>query len=186
VRSDPASNGRVALELERRGLRVVLEPVAEFLEYSDHIARKRGRKRSPRNAVEFVARTRVAALVHDAAAEELGRPKHVPVAEVLAAAMPYVRDDLEVETCLTMGVPLRSWRRGEIDAAVSVGPLECMPNKIAEAQFCHAAEHERFLTLSLSLNGDPLDAEVLDRFAFEVHARFRAGRAAVAPAPAVA
>jgi hypothetical protein len=87
--------------------------------------------------------------------------------------MPYMRDDLEVETCMTMGLPLRAWRRGEIEAVVSVGPLECMPNKIAEAQFAHASEREQLLSLSLSLNGDPVDPEVLDNFAFEVHQRFR-------------
>ena len=57
---------------------------------------------------------------------------------------------------------------------VSVGPLECMPNKLAEAQLHHAAEREGLLSLTLSLNGDPLDEAALDGFAFEVHRRFRA------------
>ena len=48
-----------------------------------------------------------------------------------------------------------------------------MPNKIAEAQFFHVAEQEGLLSLTLSLNGDPVDPEVLDNFAFEVHERFR-------------
>jgi hypothetical protein len=48
-----------------------------------------------------------------------------------------------------------------------------MPNKIAEAQFFHIAEQEGLLTLTLSLNGDPVDAEVLDNFAYEVQARFK-------------
>jgi hypothetical protein len=80
-----------------------------------------------------------------------------------------------VETLLTIGVPVRAWRRGEIDAVVSVGPLECMPNKLAEAQLHHAAEREGLLSLTLSLNGDPLDEAALDGFAFEVHRRFRKG-----------
>jgi predicted nucleotide-binding protein (sugar kinase/HSP70/actin superfamily) len=82
-----------------------------------------------------------------------------------------------VETVLTLGAPLRAWRRGEIDGAVSVGPLECMPNKVAEAQFCHVAEKEGLLSLSLSMNGDPIDTEVLDNFAFEVRERFRKRKA---------
>jgi hypothetical protein len=56
---------------------------------------------------------------------------------------------------------------------VSVGPLECMPNKIAEAQLFHVAEREGLLALTLPVNGDSLDAEVIDNFAFEVHKRFR-------------
>jgi hypothetical protein len=71
-----------------------------------------------------------------------------------------------------------------------------MPNKIAEAQFCHVAEVEGLLSLTLSLNGDPVDPETLDNFAFEVHQRFRRARqgglapaapsdeGALAPAPA--
>ena len=47
-----------------------------------------------------------------------------------------------------------------------------MPNKIAEAQFFHIAEKEGLLSVTLSLNGDPIDPEVLDNFAFEVHQRF--------------
>jgi hypothetical protein len=55
-----------------------------------------------------------------------------------------------------------------------------MPNKICEAQFFHVAEKEGLPSLTLSLNGDPVDPEVVDNFAFEVHQRFRAGRR---PAP---
>ena len=69
-----------------------------------------------------------------------------------------------------------------IDGVVSVGPLECMPNKIAEAQFFHAAEEEGLVSLTLSLNGDPIDPEVLDNFAFEVHQRFK--RRVTAPSTA--
>jgi hypothetical protein len=58
-----------------------------------------------------------------------------------------------------------------------------MPNKIAEAQFCHVAEKEGLLSLSLSLNGDPIDPEVLDNFAFEVHQRFKRRRAAASASP---
>ncbi len=97
--------------------------------------------------------------------------------DILDTAEPYLRSKLIGEAVLTVGAPLAEWRRGEIDAVVSVGPLECMPNKIAEAQFFHVAEREGLLSLTLPLNGDHLDAEVLDNFAFEVHARFRRNRA---------
>jgi len=186
VRSDPFANDFVARELERRGIRAVLEPVSEFVEYSDHIAHKRGRKPKVADKVERWFRGRILALVYHAAAEVLGWPEHASVAEVLRSAMPYMRDDLEVETCLTMGLPLRAWRRGEIEAVVSVGPLECMPNKIAEAQFVHASEREKLLSLTLSLNGDPVDPEVLDNFAFEVHQRFRSRPRSDPGAPATA
>jgi hypothetical protein len=105
----------------------------------------------------------------------------VPAA--LGAASSYLREELEVESVLTIGVPVHAWRRGRIDAVLSVGPLECMPNKIAEAQFHHVAEREGLLSLTLSLNGDPIDPEVLDGFAFEVHQRFRKRGRSAPPSP---
>jgi hypothetical protein len=45
------------------------------------------------------------------------------------------------------------------------------------------AEKEGLLSLSLSLNGDPIDPEVLDNFAFEVHQRFKRRRASAAAPP---
>jgi len=55
---------------------------------------------------------------------------------------------------------------------VSVGPLECMPNKISENQFFHIAENEGLHSLTLYLNGDPVDPEVLDNFAYEVRSQY--------------
>jgi hypothetical protein len=62
---------------------------------------------------------------------------------------------------LTVGTALHEWQHGRIDAVVNVGPLECMPSKIAEAQLFLAAEREGLLSLSLPLNGDPIDPEVI-------------------------
>ena len=186
VRSDPFANDFVARALEKRGIRAKLEPVSEYLQYSDYIAHKRGLKSSIPDRVEHWVRKRLFAVTHHEAAGPLGWPAHATIPEVFQAASDYVREELEVETPLTIGVPVRAWRNQEIDATVSVGPLECMPNKIAEAQFCHVAEKEGLLSLSLSLNGDPIDPEVLDNFAFEVHQRFKRRRAAATtPPPAV-
>ncbi len=173
VRSDPFANDFVSEALERRGIRARLEPVSEFIQYADYVSSKNGAKRGTLDRLESVIRSRVLNLCHQAAARPLGWGAHAPVPTALAAAAPYLREELEVESVLTIGVPVHAWRRGEIDAVISVGPLECMPNKIAEAQFHHVAEKEGLLSLTLSLNGDPIDPEVLDGFAFEVHQRFR-------------
>jgi len=103
----------------------------------------------------------------------MGWPARPTTGELLDAARPYLRDDLEGEAVLTLGSPLVAWRQGRIDGVLSVGPHECMPNKIAEAQFSHIAEREGLPALTLPVNGDPVNPEVLDNFAFEVHARFR-------------
>jgi len=183
VRSDPFANDFIARALERRGIRTRLEPVCEFFQYSDYIARRQGLKSSIPDRIELLAKKRLLAACHHAAAEPLGWPRHADMTEVFQAARPYVREQLEVETPLTIGMPVRAWRRREIDATVSVGPLDCMPNKIAESQFFHVAEREGLFSLSLSLNGDPVDPEVLDNFAFDVHQRFKSRRAAAAVPP---
>ncbi|MCB9652832.1 MAG: CoA activase [Deltaproteobacteria bacterium] len=176
VRSDPYANDYIARGLERRGLRVRLEPVVEFIQYSEHISWLHGKRSGLGDRIERWVRDRFVALCHHAAAVPLEWPEPPSIAEALAAAEPYMRKEVEVETGLTLGVPIHSYRRGDIDATVSVGPLECMPNKIAEAQFVHVRESEGLPSLSLSLNGDPIDPEVLDNFAFEIHQRFERRR----------
>ena len=164
VRSDPFANDFVAEALERRGIRARLEPVSEFIQYADYVGFKNGIKRGAIERLESVIRSRIVNLCHAAAGKTLGWSAHAPVPTALRAAAPYLREELEVESVLTIGVPVHAWRQGHIDAVISVGPLECMPNKIAEAQFHHVSEREGLLSLTLSLNGDPIDPEVLDGF----------------------
>ena len=80
--------------------------------------------------------------------------------------------ELQGEAVLTLGGPIHEDEHGIIDGVISVGPHECMPNKIAEAQYFHVGEEKDIISLTLSMNGDPVDPEILDRFAFEVKARF--------------
>jgi hypothetical protein len=92
-----------------------------------------------------------------------------------------VNGALRGEAVLTVGGAVAEWRHGHIDGVASVGPLECMPNKISEAQFARAAEEEGLISTTLSLNGDPLESETLDNFVFEVRSHFEKRRG-VAPA----
>ncbi|MBD3851384.1 MAG: hypothetical protein IFK93_08810, partial [Acidobacteria bacterium] len=106
-------------------------------------------------------------------ADSLGWPPRSTVTESLHAARPYLSEDLAGEAVLTLGSSVHEWRSGHVDGVVSVGPLECMPNKIAEAQFFHVAENEGLVNLTIPVNGDPLDPEIIDAFAYEVKARYR-------------
>jgi len=110
--------------------------------------------------------------------KRLGTHFHIPVPESVAAAGPYLRNDLWGEAVLTLGSSLAEWQGRRIDGIVNMGPLECMPTKIAEAQFFHIAEQHKALVLTLPMNGDPLDPQALDNFTFEVHARHNARRRA--------
>jgi predicted nucleotide-binding protein (sugar kinase/HSP70/actin superfamily) len=182
VRCDPFANDFIVDKLEARGIRARFAPLNEWLEYSDLIGWREGRKGGLVSRVSSTVQRRIQKMTYAAMAIPLRWPKRTTVEESLRASHPYVRGKLEAETVLTLGGPLHEWREGIIDAVLSVGPLECMPNKIAESQFFHVAEKEGLLSLTLSLNGDPIDPEVVDNFAFEVHSRFQRGARRVARA----
>jgi len=173
VRSNPFANDNVVARLEERGIRAKLVPCSEFLEYVDHLNRHDNGRDAVSDRIGSAAQERVRTVVHRTVSSILGGHDRTRVNETLASARSYVPESLQGEAVLTVGAALHHWRAGLIDAAVNVGPLECMPTKVAEAQFFHIAQKEGLPTLTLALNGDPLNTEALDNFAFEVHERFR-------------
>jgi predicted CoA-substrate-specific enzyme activase len=181
VRCDAFANDFIIRKLEKRGIRCYFAPFTEWLEYTDYLNLKDNKDLG--DHFSSLVQRRIQARAYNVFAEQLGWPERTTVAQSLAAAEPYVRKELTGEAVLTVGGPVHEWRHGEIDGVVSVGPLECMPNKISEAQFFHVAEQEGLPSLSLPLNGDPIDPEVLDNFAFEIHSRFRRKQAEANPQP---
>ncbi|MFH0902524.1 MAG: acyl-CoA dehydratase activase-related protein [Pseudomonadota bacterium] len=171
VRCDPFANDFVIKKLEERGIRCRFAAFYEWLEYMDHINLVEGTQSGFAARFNNYLQNRITDVTYRAIGSTLGWPKRTTVEDTLAAAAPYLRHELVGEAVLTVGGPIHEHREGVIDGVVSVGPLECMPNKISEAQFFHAAEKEGLLSLTLALNGDPVDPEVVDNFAFEVHAR---------------
>ena len=173
VRCVPFANDSVIEKLQQHGFRAQLAPLHEWLEYCDHLQRRQ----TPWHALGQHLSDRIQDRISHAASQAMdtamGWPGRPGSAKLLAASKPYMRDNLEGEAVLTLGNPLVAWRRGRIDGVLSVGPHECMPNKIAESQFFHITEDEGLPALTLSLNGEPLDPEALDSFAFEVHSRYK-------------
>lgn len=178
VRCDPFANGFIVERLEARGLRAWIAPVHEWLDYSDVITRRDEKHVQLADRVSTLVQKRIGRVAEHSLATWLDWPGHTPVTRALEAVEPFLRTELRGEAVLTVGTPLAEWREGRIDGVVSVGPLECMPNKVAESQFFHTAEQEGLPSLTLSLNGDPTDDESLDNFAFTVRERF-ARKAAV-------
>jgi predicted nucleotide-binding protein (sugar kinase/HSP70/actin superfamily) len=176
ARSNAFANDSIIEKLERAGLKAQLAPCYEWLEYTDRLPRLEGGGRGFGEEVVSRIQTRIRHLTHAAVAGPLGWPRGSEVTDSIDAARPYLSVRLHGEAVLTVGTALHEWQHGRIDAVVNVGPLECMPSKIAEAQLFHAAEREGLLSLSLPLNGDPIDPEVIESFAFEVHARWRRKR----------
>ncbi len=175
-RLDPFANGFIIDHLERRGLRVTMAPFTEWLEYTTHLQRERVRSGRPRPGDQALA-VHTTAAVQAAVAERFygimgGALRWAPrttVKDSLAAAEPYLSADLTGEAVLTLGGPVHEFLHGHVSGAVAVGPHECMPAKIAEAQYAHVTEERGLVVLNLPLNGDPLDSALIDNFAFDVH-----------------
>jgi predicted nucleotide-binding protein (sugar kinase/HSP70/actin superfamily) len=181
VRSNPFANDNVVARLEERGIRARLVPCGEFVEYVDHMNRHVNGRNAIGDRIGSAAQERVRNVVHAIVQSGLGGRPRARVPETLASARGYLPESLHGEAVLTVGAALHHWHEGSIDAVVNVGPLECMPTKVAEAQFFHITQKEGVPTVTLDLNGDPLNSEVLDNFAFEVHERFRNSRSQAAP-----
>ncbi|MGC4121351.1 MAG: acyl-CoA dehydratase activase-related protein [Myxococcales bacterium] len=171
VRNDAFANDFVADKLSDRGIRVRFAPFNEWIEYSDYINFKNGDRTGLSPHISSFTRAVIQSLCYSVMAQRLGWPHRTTVQQSLAASNPYVREEFQGESVLTVGGPVHEWREGLIDGVISVGPLECLPNKISENQFSHIAEKEGLLSLTLSLNGDPMAPEALENFVFEVHAR---------------
>jgi predicted CoA-substrate-specific enzyme activase len=176
VRCDPFANDFVIDRLSERKVRALFAPFIEWLEYTDHLNHTDGTASGFGDQVNSIVQKRLQTLGYSIVATEMGWPSATTVKDSLRASKPYMRDALTGEAVLTIGGPVHEWRHGEIDGVISVGPLECMPNKISEAQFFHVTETEGLPTLTISLNGDPVDPEVLDSFAFEIVESHRKSR----------
>jgi predicted CoA-substrate-specific enzyme activase len=169
VRSEPFSNNYVIQKLEERNIRCRFAPFTEWLEYTDY---QDVIKETVSDYVTSFMQATMYNQAYNVVAKEMGWPARTTVQDALGVAEPYIRQNLSGEAILTVGGPLHEWREGNIHGVLSVGPLECMPNKIAEAQFYHVAEKEGLISLTLALNGDPVDPEILDNFAYEVQMEF--------------
>lgn len=178
VRLDPFANDFVIERLEKAGIRARLAPLVEWLEYTSWTRTQRfsdGRDTTGDTRTEaFVnaaLQEKISNRLWAAMGAELGWGDRTLTAQSVAAGSRYVDPSLLGEAVLTVGSALHEYSCGDVDGAVSVGPLECMPNKIAESHFMRADADFGIPTLTLSLNGDPLDEQALAAFVYEVKER---------------
>jgi predicted CoA-substrate-specific enzyme activase len=175
ARLDPFTNDFVCDRLEQRGVRALLAPIHEWFEYTTWVRRVRIQEGRPARGDKMVPAQISYGLellitndLWDIFARRLRWGPRVGVDDAVRAAAPWMSHELRGEAVLTLGTPIAEAQHGAIDGVVSVGPHECMPNKLAEAQFVHVGEELGLKSLTLPLNGDPVDPEVLDRFVYEV------------------
>jgi len=176
VRCNDFANDFIVQKLESQGLRVRLVPFNEWVEYCDFISYQLGNKSGLSARLVSYLQQRIQDLTYRAMAQRLRWPPRSTVPDSLRAAQPFLRPEMVGEAVLTIGSPAHEWHEKRIDGVVSVGPLECMPNKIAEAQFYHLSEKHGLPSLTIPVNGDPVDPEIIHNFAFEVRNRFQQKR----------
>lgn len=182
VRLDPFANDFIIDKLEQRGIRVRCAPFVEWLEYTSYLAEERvlqKRLRPDDNPMTIgisglVQRTTFEVL-YGICAQALEWGPRLRIPDTLESADPYIHTALTGEACLTVGGPVTEFRHQLIQGVVIVGPHECMPCKIAEAQYGKVIEEMNLPYLSVALNGDPLDTEALDRFAYDIHEAYSRG-----------
>jgi len=175
VRLDPFANDFVIEKLEARGLRVRLAPFTEWIEYATYLSDKRvleGRTVNGddrfANALSGLVQKTTYRVLYGLCEHALGWPVRGKISEAIEASKPYLHGELEGEAALTLGGPILEYRRGYIEGVVAVGPHECMPCKIAESQYAKAAQDCGISYICISLNGDSIDTEILDSFAYDI------------------
>lgn len=182
VRLDPFANDFIIDKLEERGLRAKMAPFTEWLEYTQHISESRVLDQCMLHndnplSIGLTGVVMRASLetMYGICAKALDWGDRLRVPEALRSAKPYLNPALTGEACLTLGGPITEFQHKQVQGVVIVGPHECMPCRIAEAQYGKVAEDMNLPYLSVSLNGDPLDTEAVDRFAYDIHEAHRKG-----------
>ena len=182
VRLDPFANDFIIEKLEERGIRARFAPFVEWLEYTQYLAEKRvldQRMRHDDNPLSIgvtgVVQRASMEVLYGICAKPLEWGERTTIPTTLEAAVPYLSPELTGEACLTLGGPIHEFHQKLVQGVVVVGPHECMPCRIAEAQYGKVAEDMNLPYLVLALNGDPLDTEALDRFAYDIHQAHRHG-----------
>jgi predicted nucleotide-binding protein (sugar kinase/HSP70/actin superfamily) len=178
VRLDPFANDHLVERLEARGLRVQMAPFCEWLEYSNISSERRliaGTATSLDDpmvtGITGLVQRVTSQLLYDVCRREMGWGSRTRVEDVLVAGERYVSPALTGEAVLTVGGPVHEFEHGRIDGVVIVGPHECMPCKISEAQYARVGNELGLASLSLYVGGDGVDLEALDRFAFDLRER---------------
>lgn len=183
VRCDPFANDFVIDQLQKRGIRVKLAPFYEWLDYQEYINTKVGIPQTWGSWFSAKLQLFILQSLFKTAAKPMKWAKLSRAKDQLEVAEPYVRYQLEGEAGLTLGGAIHEWTHHEIDAVLSLGPHECMPSKIAEAQFFHVAENNGLHSNTLHLNGDPVDPGVIENFVYEVRERFAERKQRIADNP---
>ncbi|MFH1611777.1 MAG: acyl-CoA dehydratase activase-related protein [bacterium] len=152
VRSEPWLNGYIIREMEQRGLRANLAYVSEWMNYTSYVAKE--------SRVAKFARNIISNSLHKVCATQFGWHPEYPIKHIVQAGLPYIGETPHGEAILTVGSVLLHKR-----PYISLAPVGCMPGRASECQLSGCD----IPGLSIYVDGGPLDLDVLDAFAYQVH-----------------
>lgn len=157
VRNDDYLNGGIVAELEGRGLRAILAPIGEWIDY---VSLKEPWK-------DGMVRSHIRTRLYNICASKFGWPAQHSIDDILQEGMPYINNNIpNGEAILSIGAPLLQYRKGEVKGAVIVGPVSCMPTRIAGYHLSAI----NLPTLFIYVDGNsPLNYDELDSFAYQMH-----------------
>ncbi len=136
TRANPQANANLVEELERIGARVLLPSMSEWILYNNFMATRRARRKGEWK--EF-ARLQMENMVqiHDlrrleSAIGPISGDRESLTKDILKMARPFVTDEFEGETILSVGKAVEFIRHG-VSGIINVMPLACMPGTIVNA-----------------------------------------------------
>lgn len=138
VRNDPYANGWTEDKIEDLGGEVLPTWILEWFEFVNHsFLGKAARTGNLKGILAGTARSilmrHVRRTMERPFARLLEGRRHPSSSEVLAAARPYMKENVGGEAILCIGAPVALARRGAIDGAVNVLPFTCLPGTIVTA-----------------------------------------------------
>lgn len=138
VRNDPYANAWTEERIEALGGEVLPTWVMEWFEFVNHTFLRRSiRTRRPGDIIKGAAKGMLIRHVRRAMERPFRRiladRHHSSAAEILAAATPYMKENIGGEAILCIGAPVALAGRGVISGAVNVLPFTCLPGTIVTA-----------------------------------------------------
>ncbi len=176
VRRDPLSRRFLDERLAERGFAAVASPISEWMHYADFLVEE-GLADCTLSWIESLKFKIQKAVMHGDEAKirkALGRAplafnETVPIEPTVAAAEPHISRDLVGEAGLVTGRTL-SEVGDHFCGAIAVGPLGCMPNRLAEAILMELAPKRGLPYMAIESDGMPLPQVVearLDAFCLQ-------------------
>ena len=155
IRSNPSGNENLIAELESMGAEVYLPPIAEWMDYSTLMRKRRNMMRG--NYVNGIKDFVIERYMHNLErkiAETAGLEPEPYAHDLLDMARPYLHDSFAGEAILSVGKTLEFIMDSGASGVINVMPFTCMPGTIVTAILKQIHEDfDGFPCLSLAFAG---------------------------------